>query len=124
MTTTTRIEYPSIVRTSRGVSIAGTRITLYNILDYLRAGWSAKLIQQWLDLTDVQIADVTNYIDANRDEVEREYEQVLRRAKENQEYWKAREQEHLARPKSKALTPEQIELRAKFQTWRSKAKRV
>ena len=34
--------YPSqttVVRTSRGLSIAGTRITLYDVMDYLTAGW-------------------------------------------------------------------------------------
>lgn len=124
MKTLEQIDYPSIIRTARGISIAGTRITLYNILDYLHAGWSSKLIQQWLDLTDAQVADVMNYIADNREELEREYDQVLRRAKENEQYWKARERDHLARRKSKSLTPEQIELRAKFQTWRSKTKRA
>jgi hypothetical protein len=28
----------TIVRTSRGLSIAGTRITLYQVMDYVKAG--------------------------------------------------------------------------------------
>jgi uncharacterized protein (DUF433 family) len=28
-----------IVKTSRGLSIAGTRITLYQVMDYVKAGW-------------------------------------------------------------------------------------
>jgi len=31
-------QQPTVVRTSRGLSIAGTRITLYSILDYVHAG--------------------------------------------------------------------------------------
>jgi hypothetical protein len=47
-----------IVRTERGLSLVGTRITLYEIMDYLKAEWPPKLIQQWLDLSDPQIAGV------------------------------------------------------------------
>jgi len=35
----------AIVRTSRGLSIAGTRITLYQVMDYVKAGWPPELIQ-------------------------------------------------------------------------------
>ena len=49
---------PMIVRTERGLSLVGTRITLYEIMDYLKAEWPPKLIQQWLDLSDPQIAGV------------------------------------------------------------------
>ncbi len=48
----------TVVRTSRGLSIADTRITLYDIMDYLTADWPPKLIQQWLNLSDTQIADL------------------------------------------------------------------
>ena len=45
----------TIVRTSRGLSIAGTRITLYQVMDYVKAGWPSELIQHWLDLSEKQI---------------------------------------------------------------------
>ena len=44
-----------VVRTDRGLSVAGTRITLYQIMDYLKADWPPKLISQWLDLTEKQL---------------------------------------------------------------------
>jgi uncharacterized protein (DUF433 family) len=47
--------YTTVVRTGRGLSIAGTRITLYSILDYAHAGWPPKLIRDRLNLTDQQI---------------------------------------------------------------------
>ena len=30
---------PTMIRTSRGLSIAGRRLTLYSIMDYLETGW-------------------------------------------------------------------------------------
>ena len=38
-------EQATVVRTDRGLSIAGTRMTLYQIMDYLKAEWPPKLIQ-------------------------------------------------------------------------------
>ena len=78
---------PTVVRTSRELSIAGTRLTLDHIMDYLKAGWPPHLIQQWLDLTDEQIADVMDYINTHHDEVEAEYQQVLQLAEESHRYW-------------------------------------
>lgn len=87
---------PTIVRTSRGLSVAGTRITLYDIMDYVKADWPLKLIQQWLSLSDTQIADVMEYIAAHRDEVEAEYELVLQQAASIRAYWEERNRDRLA----------------------------
>ena len=38
-----QIIQPRVVRTERGLSIAGTRITLYDVMDYLKADWPPKL---------------------------------------------------------------------------------
>jgi uncharacterized protein (DUF433 family) len=45
----------AIIRTERGLTIAGTRITVYDIMDYLNAGWTPKLIPGWLRLADEQL---------------------------------------------------------------------
>lgn len=34
-----------IIRTERGLTIAGTRITLYKLMDYIHAGYPPKLIR-------------------------------------------------------------------------------
>ncbi len=86
----------TVVRTGRGLSIAGTRITLYDVLDYVKADWPPKLIQHWLNLTDQQVADVLAYIDTHRAEVEAEYQQVLQHAEEVRAYWEERNHERLA----------------------------
>ena len=87
----------TVVRTSRGLSIAGTRITLYDILDYVHAEWSPTLIQHWFNLTDQQIADVMDYLAMHHDEIEAEYQQVLHQAETNRQYWEAHNRERLAR---------------------------
>jgi len=60
----------TVVRTTGGLFIAGTRITLYDVMDYLAADWSPHLIRHWLNLTEQQMADVLQYIDTHRAELE------------------------------------------------------
>jgi uncharacterized protein (DUF433 family) len=105
---------PTVVRTSRGLSIAGRRLTLYSIMDYLQAGWPPHLIRDEFNLTDKQINDVMEYIETHREEVEKEYQAVLQEAEKNRQYWEARNrerQEHIARTPPK---PGQEEIRAKL----------
>jgi uncharacterized protein (DUF433 family) len=109
----------TIVRTSRGLSIAGTRITLYALLDYLHADWPPKLVQDWFNLTDKQMDDVLTYLAEHRDEVEREYQQVLQQAEANRLYWEARNRERFAYRRSTPASPEQEALRAKLRAWKS-----
>lgn len=90
-------ENRTVVRTSRGLSVAGKRITLYDIMDYLKAGWVTEEIRDVLRLTDEQINDVMDYIETNREEVEAEYQQVLREAEENRKYWEERNRKRLAK---------------------------
>jgi uncharacterized protein (DUF433 family) len=108
-----------VVRTSRGLSIAGTRITLYALLDYLHADWPPKLVQDWFNLTDQQMAAVLSYLAEHRDEVEREYQQVIQQAETNRQYWDAQNRERLAQRQSVPASPEQEALRAKLRAWES-----
>src|SRR6266850_3287649 len=86
---------PTVVRTSRGLSIAGRRLTLYSIIDYLQAGWPPHLICDEFNLTDRQMTDVMTYIETHRDEVEQEYRAVLQHAEENRQYWDTRNRQRL-----------------------------
>lgn len=92
-----------VVTTGRGLTIAGTRITLYDIMDYLKVDWPPKLIQQWLNLSDRQIADALDYISAHRDEVEAEYQIVVEQAEATRAYWEEQNREILERVR--ALPP-------------------
>lgn len=89
---------PTVVRRpDRGLSIAGTRITLYSIMDYIKAGYPPHYIRDLYNLTDKQIADVMEYIETHREEVEAEYQQVLKEAEETERYWRERNREHFAK---------------------------
>lgn len=81
------VKQDTIVRTERGLTIAGTRITLYDVLGYLKQEWSPKLLGDWLNLTEEQMSDVLNYIEAHREEIEAEYANVLENAEKNRAYW-------------------------------------
>ena len=106
---------PTVVRTDRGLSIAGTRITLYAIMDYVTNGWPPKLIRDVYDLTDVQICDVMNYIAEHRAEIEAEYQQVVQDAEEERKHWEEYNRERFARIAAMPPKPELAARRAKMQ---------
>lgn len=105
----------TVIRTSRGLLIAGTRVTLYSLLDYLHAGWPPHLIREEFDLTEQQMTGVMEYIAAHRDEVETEYQEVLRQAEESRRYWEARNRDRLAKIAASPPQPGQEHIRAKLQ---------
>jgi uncharacterized protein (DUF433 family) len=105
----------TVVRTSRGLSIAGRRLTLYSIMDYLRAGWPSHLIRDEFNLTDKQMNDVMEYLAAYRDQVEQEYQVVLQQAEENRRYWETRNRERFERLAQTSPPRDQEQLRAKLQ---------
>ncbi len=89
--------YPPYVirRSDRGLCVAGTGITLYTIMDYIKADWPEKLIRDVMELTDEQIKGVMNYIDSHRREFEAEYEQVVKDADADRKYWEERNRERI-----------------------------
>ncbi len=108
----------TIIRTEAGLTIAGTRITLYDVMDHLNAGWTPKLILNWLPLSESQLAEALAYIEAHRSEVEAEYQEVLRSAQEVRAYWEDRNRDRLAEIAKMPPSPEQAELHAKLQAWK------
>src|SRR6478672_11470567 len=55
---------PAVIRRpDMGLAIAGTRITLYTIIEYLDEGWSQQEVGDWLNLTAEQIQAALDYID-------------------------------------------------------------
>lgn len=67
----------AIILTERGLTIAGTRITLYDVMDYVTAQYPPKFIRAMLSLTDEQVNAALSYIEAHRTEVEAEYQTVF-----------------------------------------------
>ena len=87
----------AIVRTERGLSINGKRITLYDVMDYVKAEYSPKFIRNILNLTESEINVALSYIENNRSEVEAEYEMVLKYAEEIKQYWEERNRDLIAK---------------------------
>lgn len=97
MSNLTSEQPPTIERTDNSLTIGGTRITLYDVMDYVTMDWPPRLIRDRLNLTDQQIAVALEYITTHRAEVEAEYQQVLEIALENRRYWETYNRERLMR---------------------------
>ncbi|MBE2199025.1 MAG: DUF433 domain-containing protein [Anaerolinea sp.] len=109
-----------IIRTGRGLTVAGTRITLYSIMDYIKADWPPKLIKDLFDLTEQQLSGVLAYIEANKDDVEAEYRIVLQQAEENRRYWTEYNREHLEQVAAMPHKPEHEEIWQKLKARQAK----
>jgi len=107
--------HAAIIRTERGLTISGTRITLYDVMDYVTAHYPPKFIRSLFDLTEDQINDALSYIEANRPEVEAEYQFVLKQSEEARQYWEERNREHVARVSAMPPKPDREALWAKLQ---------
>lgn len=110
----------TVVRTSRGLSIAGTRITLYQLMDYLKADYPPEVIRDRFRLTIKQMLEAIEYIETHQDEVEAEYKLVLEKAAANRHYWEDRNREQLARIAATPPKPEQAEIWSKLQAWKTR----
>ncbi|MGI0495033.1 DUF433 domain-containing protein [Alkalinema pantanalense CENA528] len=94
-----------VIRTERGLTIAGTRITLYDVMDYLTEHYPAKFIRAMLGLTNEQVCAAIAYIEAHRPEVEAEYQLVLQETEELKQYYEAQNRERIARITAKPPKP-------------------
>jgi uncharacterized protein (DUF433 family) len=120
----TMTENPTVVRTERGLSIKGTRVTLYQIMDYLRADYSRELILSLhQSISEEELDDVLNYIETHREEVEAEYQEVLRQAAEIRRYWEERNRDRVKPIDPDTLSPERRALWDKLQAWREERRR-
>ena len=110
---------PTIIRTERGLTIAGTRVTLYDIMGYIDSGWPPHLIQQWLDLTKSQMAGALTYIAEHRAEVEAEYKLVLQQAADVRAYWEQRNQARLEKVAALPPLPGQEMAVERLRAWKA-----
>jgi uncharacterized protein (DUF433 family) len=68
-----------IIDRGRGPEIAGTRITVYDVMDYWTAGWQCEQIAGLFRLPPDDIQAAITYIEAHKAEVLAEYQQILAR---------------------------------------------
>lgn len=95
---TPKTEHQSaIIRTERGLTIVGTRITLYDVMDYVLAKYPSKFIRGLFELSEGQFDAALTYIEANRSEVEAEYKQVIQETDELRKYYAEQNRERIAR---------------------------
>ena len=68
-----------IVNRGRGPEIAGTRITVFDVMDYLKHGWHRDRIAAMFRLSSRDVQAAIDYIEAHREDVEAEYQGILER---------------------------------------------
>lgn len=93
-------ENRTVIRTSRGLSINGTRLTLYDIRDYLDGKDSLKNIRDFFNLTDEEMLDILDYMYLNKEEFEKEYQKILQLAEEHRTYWEERNRDHMEKTRA------------------------
>jgi hypothetical protein len=109
-----------IIRTERGSVIAGTRITLYDVMDYVTESYPPKFIRAMLGLTDEQVTAALFYIETHRAEVETEYQFILKEAEELQQYYEEENRERVTRIAAKPPKPGKEVIRAKLEAEKAK----
>ncbi len=68
-----------IIDRGRGPEIAGSRITVFDVLDYLEEGWDSVQIALFFRLSTRQVNAAVRYIEEHKDEVMAEYQKILDR---------------------------------------------
>jgi uncharacterized protein (DUF433 family) len=69
-----------IIDRGRGPEISGTRITVYDILDYLEHQWEPARIASFFQISVEQVQAAAQYIDEHRADVECRYREMLARS--------------------------------------------
>jgi uncharacterized protein (DUF433 family) len=103
-----------IVETEWGLTISGTRITLYDVMGYVEAGYSQAEIVESMELDISKIQAALDYIEANKTTVEAEYQEVVKSTEAHRQYWEARNAQHLAKIAAMPPKPGQEEFRQKL----------
>jgi uncharacterized protein (DUF433 family) len=119
MTWTTN-QQAEIIRTERGLTITGTRTSIYDVIDLLKADYPPKLIRDTFNLTDAQINAALSYIETNQAEVNAEYQEVLQTREEIRQYWEDRNRDRFARIAATPHKPGQEAFWAKLEEQRAK----
>lgn len=70
---------PRIIDRGRGPEIEGTRITVYDIMDYYRAGHHHSVIAAILNISSREVQCAIDYIENHKAEVEADYQRILDR---------------------------------------------
>lgn len=117
---TTKTTQPTIVRTERGLTLSGTRLTVYDVYDLAEADWERAEIRDLFMLSDTEIDTLLEYIEQHRAEVDAEYREIERQAGEIRRYWENRNRERMEQIANRPPPPGQEAARAKLRAWRER----
>ena len=73
-----------IINRGRGPEIAGTRITIYDVMDYRKHGWHRDRIAAFFLLSSDEVQAAFDYIDGHAEDVNAEYQKILERSRNYQ----------------------------------------
>ena len=102
-----------IIDRGRGPEISGTRITVYDVLDYIQEGWRYDQIAGLFRLPPDDIQTAIQFIEDHKEEVMAAYREILERHKNVQ--YPPDVQAKLARNRQKLLA-KLAEIRARTET--------
>ena len=115
--------FPSVVRTTRGLTVGGRRLTLYSLQDHFRSGWPPELVMYWFNLSPKELGDVVGYIAAHRDEFEAEYQQIVGKCDETRRYWEQRNRALMEEIRSNRTSPDKADRREDAESVRGRSPR-
>src|SRR5207244_1084421 len=101
-----------IIDRGRGPEIEGTRITVYDVMDYLQEGWRYDQMAGLFRLPPDDIQAAIQYIESHHAEVMADYQQIL--ARQSQVQYSPEVQAKLARSHQK-LQAKLAEIRSRHQ---------
>lgn len=70
---------PRIINRGRGPEIEGTRLTVYDIMDYLTIDWHHTAIAAWFRISSAEVQAAIRYIEEHKEEVTARYQAMVER---------------------------------------------
>jgi len=81
------VNRPAIIDRGRGPEISRTRITVFHVLEYQRAGMHRDAIAASLGVSSDQVEAALDFIRENEAEVTRQYEEIRGRIERGKPAW-------------------------------------
>lgn len=90
-------------RSDRGLCIIGTRIPVFDIMDYLNAGWTREMLLEYVAINEQQLQNALDFIERGGAELRAAHAVFNRKADEMEREWRERHEKHKAELKAKGL---------------------
>lgn len=97
-------ENRTVIRTGTGLTVNGTRLTLYLIRDSLNGDTSLRNVRDIYGLTDEEMLDVLDYIQLNKNEFDKEYQEIVKANAEQRRYWEEKNRDLMEKTREQRET--------------------